>query len=294
MPPSVIVHLGVEVNWEPLAHPTKNPAGEVVTLTNERDYELGILGIPMGYASLELIDGQHRLYGFVGAEPATRRTFNLSVIGLQDLSPDKRRDTFVSINDNSRRMDPNLVAYLKYTDDESECQTDQELMAIKIVVELNTQSPFQNQIRLLDIGSERITPKGFSGYDLKSLLGRRGLLRQHYANDSKSYLGALRLYFGIVSSTFRTPWDDPDAYIIATNRGISAFLKLLKSMLRTSKGPLSEDTIKKYIGALQSQWPDPEWETARLRSSYVGSKGWSDFHKDLVVAIQEVYPEFKK
>ena len=71
-------------------------------------------------------------------------------------------------------------------------------------------------------------------------------------------------------------------------------MKLLKSMLRTSKGPLSEDTIKKYIGALQSQWPDPEWETARLRSSYVGSKGWSDFHKDLVVAIQEVYLEFKK
>ena len=63
---------------------------------------------------------------------------------------------------------------MKYTNDEGECQRDNELMAIKIVVELNKATPFKNRIRLLDIGDQRITLKGFSGYDMKGLLGTRG------------------------------------------------------------------------------------------------------------------------
>lgn len=292
LPPSVIVHLGSQVRWEGLDHPKEDKSGKTITLTNPADYELGVLEIPLGYASLELIDGQHRLYGFVETEPATKRAFNLSVIGLQDLPIAKRRDTFIAINDNSRRMDPNLVAYLKYTEDEDERQKDPEIMAIGIAVDLNKLTPFRDRIRLLDVGGHKITLKGISGYDLKSLLGPRGLLRKYYANDTASYISALRLYFGIVASTFAVPWSDPDRYIISTNRGLSAFLKLLKSLLRTSEGKLTEATVKKYIGALLAEWPDKEWDTAHLRSSYVGSKGWSDFHRDLVSAIQKTHSEF--
>ena len=36
-----------------------------VTLSRSSDYDLMVLNIPMEYASMELIDGQHRLYGFV-------------------------------------------------------------------------------------------------------------------------------------------------------------------------------------------------------------------------------------
>ena len=89
----------------------------------------------------------------------------------------------MAINDNARRMDPNLVAYLKLTDDEAACQKDSELMAIRVVFELNRTTPFQKKIRFLDIGDQKITLKGFAGYDLKGLLGERGLLRRRSAKQ---------------------------------------------------------------------------------------------------------------
>jgi len=60
--------------------------------------------------------------------------------GLQDKM---KQETFVAINDNSRRMDPNLVSFLKHTNDDAACQKDSELMAIRIVVDLNDSTPFK-------------------------------------------------------------------------------------------------------------------------------------------------------
>lgn len=292
LPPNIIVHLSENVTWDAVKIAKKDSTGKPINLTSAKDYELVVLKIPMAYASLELIDGQHRLYGFAGVEPATRENFNLVVLGMERLPFDRRRDTFVAINDNSRRVDPNLVAYLKYTDDEVECQRTPELMAIKIVVELSKTSPFKDRIRLLDIGHQKITLKGFSGYDLKRLLGPRGLLRKYYRNESRAYISALRLYFGVLKSLFKEQWQDPEKYIIFTNRGVSAFLKLLKSILKYCQSPLDTDTVRTYLKALKDNWKE-SWEIKKLRSSYVGSKGWTDFHRDLVSTIREVYPDFQ-
>src|SRR2546425_11027099 len=128
LPTNLILHLGNKVtvnevdDKELLDH-----AGRPITLTNEEVCHLVTLDIPSTYASLEIIDGQHRLYGFVDTEPATRKNFNLVVLGLRKMSFRHQRDCFVAINDNSRRMDPNLVAYLKYTEDEAACQKDAEI-----------------------------------------------------------------------------------------------------------------------------------------------------------------------
>jgi len=293
LPPNIIVHFGKTVTWQPLPSPTVGTDGRAITLTRPRDCELVVLSIPLAYASLELIDGQHRLYGFVQADPTTRENFNLVVLGISGLSFETRRETFVAINDRSRRMDPNLVAYLRYTDDEDACHRHTELMAIKIAVELNRSTPFQGKIRLLDVGDQKITLKGVSGYDLKGLLGRRGLLRRHYPNESKEYIGALRLYFGVLKSLFEDEWQHPEEYIIFTNRGISAFLKLLRSILKTHKSRLDSETVGSYLKALKDNWKDG-WVTRQLRNSYVGSRGWKDFHRDLVGAIRQVYPDFEE
>jgi DNA sulfur modification protein DndB len=293
LPPNIIVHFGEKVTWDPITTPDKDANGRPIILGREKNCKLVILRIPMEYASLELIDGQHRLYGFVETEPATRENFNIVVLGITSLTIDKRRDTFVAINDKSRRMDPNLVAYLKCTDIEGECQKNNELMAIKIVVELNKTDPFKDRIRLLDIGDQKITLKNFSGYDLRGMLGPRGLLRKYYLNESKEYIRALRLYFGLLKTLFKEEWSKPERYIIFTNRGISAFLKLLKSFLKTCKKPLDEDTVRKYLKALKDNWK-ASWETRKLKNSYVGSKGWKDFHRDLVKTIRKAYSDFRE
>jgi len=295
LPTNIIVHLSDKVTCDTVKIPELLDENErPITLTRGLDYELVTLNIPLAYASIELMDGQHRLYGFIGTDPEIRRNYNLVVLGIKGLPFEKRRDTFVDINDRSRRVDPNLVAYLKYTDNEVECQRDNELMAIKVVVELNKRSPFEDKIRLVDIvGDQKITLKGFAGYDLKGLLGRRGLLRKYYPNKSKEYVSALRLYFGVLRSLFKQQWERPEKYIIFTNRGISAFLKLLKSILKTCQSPLTEQIVLKYLQPLRDKRSDSRWETAQLSSAYVGAKGWKDFHRDLVRIIQKRYPEFE-
>jgi len=293
LPPNIIVHLSDSVRWEPLSIPNKDSHDRNITFTKRGDCDLVLLSIPKEYASLELIDGQHRLYGFAGAEAATKQHFNLVVLGIANIPPEKRTATFVAINDNARRMDANLVAYLKFNEDEAACQKDNELMAIKVVVALNKTTPFKKKIRLLDVGTQKITLKGFAGYDLKGLLGQRGQLRKFYTHESAAYVGALRLYFSVLKSLFPEQWADPDRYIIFTNRGISAFLKLLKSILKTQKRALDETTARKYLKPLNDKWADSKWETSQLRNAYVGSKGWKDFHRDLVSTIRKVHPEFK-
>jgi len=294
LPTNIIVNLSDRVTVDEVKEEEfSDIAGRPITLSSPNACDLVVLNIPMEYASIELIDGQHRLYGFAEADAATRLEFNLPVLGVKGLDLIKQGDTFVSINDNVRRMDPNLVSYLKYTEDDAACQKDSELMAIRLVVELSKTTPFNKSIRLLDFGKQTITLKGFSGYDLRGLISPKGLLRQFYPNNkSDEYVQVLRMYFSIIKSLFETEWSDSNRYIVATNRGISAFLKLLKSILKTTNGPLNQQEVNKYLKALNSGWGT--WEFEKLRSTYVGAQGWKQFHHHLVETVQREYPDFKE
>lgn len=294
LPTDIIVHLPDRVTVdEVLVENLQDTGKRPIILSKGHDYDLVTLNIPREYASMELIDGQHRLYGFASSDAATRNSFNLVVLGVKGLTAKQRRDTFVAINDNSRRMDPNLVSYLKYTADDALCQKDNELMAIRIVVDLNGTTPFKKAIKLLDVGEQKITLKGFSGYDLKGLLGPKGLLRKYYPDNSpEQFIQVLRMYFGTIQSLFKREWKDPDRFITATNRGVSAFLKLLKSILKTEKKQLEHKAVRGYLQALKGG--GTTWEFERLKKTYVGSQGWKDFHRDLVRAIKRKFPAFKE
>src|SRR5207245_11555340 len=111
-------------------------------------------------------------------------------------------------------------------------------------------------------------------------------------NDPDEFITVLRTYFSTVRSLFGKEWRDPDNCIVSTNRGVSAFLKLLRSMFRTEKRQLAHQDFKKYLSALKREWKS--WKFADLKKTYVGSQGWADFHKDLVAAIRKHYPYLKK
>lgn len=294
LPTNIIVHLADNVTVDEVdVNGFRDKSNKPITLSRLKDCDLVSLNIPMEYASMELIDGQHRLYGFVGVDDATKKDFNLVVLGVRGMAGKQKQDAFVAINDNSRRMDANLVAYLKYTDNDSICQKDNELMAIRVVVDLNGATPFKKAIKLLDVGQQKLTLKGFSGYDLKGLLGPRGLLRKYYpANTPGEYVRVLRTYFGTIQSAFKKEWENTDRYIIATNQGISAFLKLLKSILKTEKAAVTQRKIRDYMRALKEG--SVIWEFEQLKKTYVGSQGWKEFHRDLVKAIKKKFPAFKE
>jgi DGQHR domain-containing protein len=291
VPTNIIVHLSEDVAVEEVVNEPKDRSGKKI-IVSRADHKLVALTFPLKYGSLELIDGQHRLFGFVNTSDAIRKNFSLAVLGMRNLDPEKRSKTFVAINDNARRVDPNLVAYLRYTDDEKICQQVADLMAIKIVIELNKLSPFKDQIRLFDFGKQRLTLKGLSGYDLRGLVGPKGSLRRLYPmNRSAKYILVLRKYFSVISRQFNKEWNDPENYIIATNRGITAFFKLLRSILNFENRTLTRPITTKYISALAKNWSG-SWETAKLKKSYVGSQGWKQFQLDMIYAIQKRHKTF--
>jgi hypothetical protein len=118
-------------------------------------------------------------------------------------------------------------------------------------------------------------------------------LRKYYPlNTPGEYVRVLRTYFGTIQSVFRKEWNNNDEYIVATNRGISAFLKLLKSLLKTEKGAPTQEKFNDYIKALKGG--SLVWEFEQLKKTYVGSQGWKEFHRDMVRAIKKTYPAFKE
>ena len=281
LPTDIILHLDHKVRIEPVDFEGLSD----VSLSGSNNYKLVALNIPMAYASTEIIDGQHRLYAFTKTSEEVRKKFNLVVVAIQKLTEKQKREAFIAINDNSKRMDANLVAYLKYTNQDEPCKSSPEIMAIRVAVELNKQLPFKKLIKLLDIGKEKLTLKGISGYDLKDLLGPKGLLRKYnQSNDPDEYVRMLRRYFSLVKSEFKTEWNSPDKYIIATNRGVTALLKLLRSIIKHEEKFPDDNRFKEYLKALKKYWT--EWETVKLKESYVGSQGWKRFHKDMVNAIR--------
>jgi DGQHR domain-containing protein len=292
IPTNLVVHFGDDLVVDEVGGELKDVGGRRISLTRQ-GHQLVSLTFPLKYGSLELIDGQHRLFGFVHALESAS-DFDLVVLGLRNLEERRRSRTFVAINENARRVDPNLVSFLRYTDEERVCQHNADLMAIKIVVTLNTLSPFRGLIRLLDFGRQRLTLKGVSGYDLRGLVSPRGLLRQLYPeNTSEQYTRALRTYFSSVKASFRKEWDDPETYIVATNRGITAFIKLLRSILKTEEQQVTPEIAGIYLSALKQNWSGT-WKTAELKTAYVGSQGWKRFHHEMVRSIRKKYRGFRE
>ena len=122
LPTNLVLHLGSKVVVEtPQKQVHLDASNNIITLSSS-SYDLAVLSIPMEYSSLELIDGQHRLFGFAKTDAATKKSFSLVVLGLKGLTDKLKHDTFVAINENSRRMDPNLVSFLRYAKDDALCQ----------------------------------------------------------------------------------------------------------------------------------------------------------------------------
>jgi DGQHR domain-containing protein len=290
LPTSLVVHLGSKVRVIELQQQFQDRAAEPIT-AGSNDPKLVALDLPLEFASLEIIDGQHRLFAFAHTDATTKKAFDLAIVGIRNLTEERRSDTFVAINDKAKRVDANLRAMLRYTENEKICKQDPELMAIKIAIELNKKAPFEDAVKTFDLGRQVLTLKGISGYDLKGLIAPNGLLRKYYrSNSSTVFVKVLRTYFKLISNLFPQEWRDPRTYILATNRGFTASLKLLRSMLRTEDKKLSIASMKRYLVVLKKHFGT--WKTTDLKKAYVGSQGWSQFHEDMLKAIRKEYRDF--
>lgn len=95
---SVVVNLPDNVKFVRKSSASLMPSAQKV--------DIGLLKIPIVPASLWIIDGQHRIYGY----NSTRKLDSpLSAIGVQFMSVFEQGKIFVDINKNQKPVDPNLL-----------------------------------------------------------------------------------------------------------------------------------------------------------------------------------------
>jgi len=158
--------------------------------------DIGEISIPMNYCSSWVVDGQHRLYGFIKTpyseppperpEPVTK--FDVLIVGLKDFEREDQAKTFVDVNDNQKRIDPTLLCDLTtFIGDLRHPLTWPSLLVEK----LNSCEPWKNRIRIFEIERNKpITLAGFAKWALS-----KELLRRKELKDGRiQYVGPLFKY----------------------------------------------------------------------------------------------------
>jgi len=210
----------------------------------------GILYLPNSYASCWIIDGQHRLYGYMQSERANNPNdkTTLPVLAYDKISSTKEADLFVDINCKqvkvTRRLLNELYANLKW--DSANFNDRIKALCSRVVTGLSSRknSPiydrliltnkYKTKFRCLTLTSfnDGLTKNRFFGTENKP-----GPLSESKTGDlektQNKAIKILNYYLKLFSESMPEHWklgDDKGGYL-CTNNGIKALLIVLKEIL---------------------------------------------------------------
>jgi len=173
------------------------PNAIIIAFDNDPDVQKhvsfsgGKLSFSGKYCSAWIIDGQHRVYGFVGTplgrletDPSAG-TFELPVVAFKSLDAVMQNRTFVSINYNQKKIDPTLLCDLATAVPDLRSELTWPSM---LVAHLNSVAPLLNKVKISELDERRpITISSFARYGLlEGLLG--------YDRRARVYSGPLNAY----------------------------------------------------------------------------------------------------
>lgn len=234
-PTNIVVNFRSKLRFDVSAD---RPDGDVV---------FGTLYLPKTYKAAWIIDGQHRLYGYVGSKwsGATQ----LPVLAFEKLEPADEAKMFVDINSKQVKVPPNLLIQLAselYWESTIPAEAYHALLS-KVVAVLGTDiaSPVRN--RMAQEGQPQSSQKPLTTtgmYDaLKktSLLGaiRKGILDPGplYAEDDtravRRSVDILSRYLGVFAKALPQHWalGNAEGGYLCTNNGVTALLIVLAAIL---------------------------------------------------------------
>lgn len=218
---------------------------------NVGDSAFGILYLPRMYASCWIIDGQHRLYGYMYSEhsknPDDQTT--LPVLAYEKLTPVEEATFFVDINCKQVKVTRRLLneLYANLTWDSPDFKERIEALCSRIVAALNSRStsPVQDRIQYSNTKKTHLrclTITSFvDGLKENKFFGAKankpGPLSDSTKEDLectlKKAVSILLGYLTFFAETMPGHWekgDDKGGYL-CTNNGIRSLLALLKEIL---------------------------------------------------------------
>lgn len=263
------------------------PNNAIIVFDNEPEVQANVsyneatkeLQFPVRYCSAWVIDGQHRVYGFIGTRheewsDENNDNYKLPVVIFQKLREEVQNRAFVEINYNQKKIDPTLLCDLATaTGDLKVDVTWPSLLASR----LNQDGVLKGLVKVseLDYGKP-ITLSTFVKYGLLvGLLGYNGRTRTYNgplfnyapfdrakafsnANNQQAFdkqLKLLKRFFkGVAAHTDNAdpsmdPWKNTKSYSLLKSTGINALLLLLGQILKAN--PRAGLDLKAFLTPLR-------------------------------------------
>jgi len=277
----------------------------------------GQLHFPSRYCSAWIIDGQHRLYGFlntkhkVGKEDA-KKQFKLPVVAFRSMNLLHQNRTFVSINYNQKKIDPNLLCDLAT---ELPDLNNELTWPSLLVAELNELQPLKNKIKISELHHARpikITSfaqygllEGLLGFDRKSRTYRgplhtfspfnpRALVKSSVNRESmRKQVGLLQRYFDAVHyntskpDEAKDPWRNKRKYSLLKPTGINALLLALSRLLE--KFPRAEADMRKDLRTYLKPLKRVRFTRAYVANRGGGWKGFRSLANVVLIQLNKVH-----
>jgi DNA sulfur modification protein DndB len=239
----------------------KNKKLRFEKIDNIGDSAFGRLHLPNQYASVMVIDGQHRLYGYAHSERiinGKEGKATVPVLAYENLEPTKEARLFVDINCEQVKVPRNLLheiyATLYWDSDDFELQLEALCSKILMVLNANPSSPIYDRVKMTSKDQTYLrclTPANFVGaLKENKFFGEEkktgfvpGPLTDSSSDDLKKTMkkavGVIDGYLGFFAKTIRYHWDlgntkkEKEGLIgyLATNEGVRALFRVLKSLL---------------------------------------------------------------
>jgi DGQHR domain-containing protein len=198
--------------------------------------------IPNEYASVRVLDGQHRLYGYYGSNSSNMKK-NLLVSAFASVGNEEAK-TFLSINRNQTPVEPNLLWDL-YSITQPETTEGSISLTVKTLNLTKNDNPF---FKTIEVPSDE---KGSDAYNLKmgnlcktildtnlltrpdDLKGKRlTLWKDNYAQTATTAVKVLRVYFNAIEDILAEDSQKWFQKFFMQNNGFNAAVRVLVEVLQ--------------------------------------------------------------
>ena len=241
----------------------------------------GTLKLPNKPAYIEIIDGQHRLYGY--AKIPNKSKHHIPVTVIKDLSDKEKANLFIIINKNQTPV-PSYLLWDLYSYVDPESVRGQISTFVK---DMNKEPPFRNLVKLPRTRSTRAYLSFASiCFVLNDGIFKKFGSEENFDQAVRSFFGAIRKGPLLGDDWTRSIDRKGRRGFLGTNVGISVQFKLLNKVLEKTGVPDNDEIkewkkglkkwivkpLKKYLEKNKSDQEDDPYGSLRATNTSEGAR----------------------
>lgn len=275
-----------------------------LVLNSECIEESGKLSIPKKFGSIDIIDGQHRLYGYTKNNIKSETLDNSEILATAIKFKEQKQKTvtknsakvFVEINSNQAKVKNNLIYLIKYdvlgeTDDAALagkiillCNSEPETKALGNIFLTNTLNK-KNKLNMPCVPITTIVDSDLIPFIKGLKINKKPISEATYTkifgNDKKYFntnhlelctkmKSILQEYFNYVKTVFKKDWEkDANTHLISS-KYISAFIRFLRYKMFDENVSLSDmkkelEDLKKAVELISKPKLSPAFPKGNIK-----------------------------